>query len=352
MEKPTNNLHLIYRSFLATALLSASGLAVAQTAATIPAGFHGTYEVTYSLAQPGSPVENGATTSLVVGAGGALCIADYVLANPIIEDGNTAVAVWTAADLDLKLAVSDITGSFTQLNVLTSTNASLGKFTGAKVSNSTNCDFLGGTPPDMTAVADIFKLAEQIYASIFPAASTSNAFQIVNGAITRNYQSTGVKIAITGGTVYVSGGEFGSEPVTIGTIANTRALLVAEAGGQTGGPVEEPKVEVPSGNYALTISGTVSATIFGNTTSTPITVTIDSIPAPDANDIDKIETEVKKSLENTEGVDVSTFANFQVSEVSVTDSRVFFRIRFAGTTVSSGITVNQSYNLTYEYIKK
>lgn len=352
MEKSSYPLQPLIRSFMATLLLSVSSLSVAQTAATIPAGFQGTYSVTYSSAQTGSPVENGATASLVISSGGALCIADYVLANPIIEGGNANEAVWTAADLGLKLAVSDITGSFNELNVLTSSNAFLGQFSGTKVSNSTSCELLGGTPPDMAAIADIFKLAEQIYASYFPATATSNAFQIIDGAITRSYQGTGTKVTISGGTVFVSGGGFGNAPVTIGTIAETRAALVAEAGGQSDGPVEEPNVGIPSGNYALTISGTVSATIFGSTTSTPLTVTIDSIPAPDANDLNKLEDEVKKSLENTEGVNVSTFTNFQISEVSVTDSRVFFRAQFAATTTTSGITVNQSYNLTYEYLKK
>lgn len=146
--------------------------------------------------------------------------------------------------------------------------------------------------------------------------------------------------------VYVNGGAFGSQPVTIGTIANTLAQLTG------GNPVEEPGVDLPEGDYKLSISGTVSATVLGFTTTTPLTVTIDKIPAHQFSDINDLEDRVRDALKNADGVDATTFTSSQISEVSTSDSRVFFRARFSGTIVSSGITVQQSYNLTYEYIKQ
>ena len=58
------------------------------------------------------------------------------------------------------------------------------------------------------------------------------------------------------------------------------------------------------------------------------------------------------TLDDAEGVDASTFTDFQISDVSTSNDRVFFRAQFAATTQSNGITVNMSYNLTYEYIRQ
>jgi len=92
--------------------------------------------------------------------------------------------------------------------------------------------------------------------------------------------------------------------------------------------------------------------VFGAVTSTPLNITIDSIPAPGKTDLDGLADDVRKALANTEGVNVATFTSFNISEVSVENNRVFFRAQFAATTTTSGFTVQQSYNLTYEYLRK
>lgn len=348
METMTRKLRLAAQGLSAAALLMSSSVALAQSAATIPAGMQGTYELTFTGSGVGTaPLPNGTKLDLVVAAGGATCIADYVLTSPTLESGNSAEAFYAVPALGIKLAISDIgTGQFNEVNVMSSSGQFLGQFSGVKKSTSTTCPLLGSAQADLSNITQIIKLAEQQFADLFPSATANNAFQIIDGFVSRSYTTSGVNIGIKNGTVYVNGGSFGSQPVTIGTIANTLAQL-------TGGtPVEEPKVDAPSGDYKLTISGTVSATTFGITTSTPLTVTIDKIPAPDSTDLKDLEDDVREALKNTSGVDASTFTSFQVSEVSTSSNRVFFRARFSGTIVSSGITVQQSYNLTYEYIKQ
>lgn len=347
MEIFANILRRVAQGLAATALISVATAALAQTPASIPAGMQGTYFLTYSTSHSGSPIANGATVTMVIAPGGAICIADYLLANPLRESGNPVEAFWNVPTLGIKLAMSNVsTGNFNKINVLSTSNQFYGQFTGNKTSNSTHCEFLGGTPQNITTIADIFKLAEQQYAELFPAAAGNQAFQIIDGYIAREYVAAGTAIGIKNGTVYVLGGEFGNTPVTIGSIANTIAMLTG------GAPVEEPVVEIPEGDYDLTISGTVSTSGI----STPFSLTIESVPAPGSADIDSLEDDVRDALDDVEGVDPNMFSNFQISEVSVSDSRVFFRAQFSSTTTTAtpigNITTNISYNLTYEYLKQ
>ncbi|HBX38425.1 MAG TPA: hypothetical protein DEG76_14560 [Pseudohongiella sp.] len=359
-------MNLINRSIAVAALMLGTSSVLAQTAATIPASMQGTYEVTFGSAQPGAPLTNGTTATMVIAPGGSICIAEYLFSNPVQADNSTAEAVYTSAALGLKLRLSDIqSGSFNELNVMSSSDAFLGQLSGSKVSNETSCAMLGGTPPDMSAIADIFKYAEQAYASLFPNAQVDNTFEIIDGFIARGYASTGTYIGIRNGTVYVLGGEFGNQPVTIGTVANTRAQLISTVTGEPVTPIEEPNVDIDEeGEYTLTIKGTYSTNTAAGPFTGPFEFSEENVRAPGSAEVDEIEDEVKKSMEkavrsaedDNENLTI-TFSNFEVSEVSVSDSRVFFRAKFALTSVQSNVPVlgtiesTTSYNVTYEYLK-
>ncbi|HDZ09260.1 hypothetical protein [Pseudohongiella sp.] len=341
-----NKLRRVLAPCLATALMLGSSAVLAQST-SIPASLEGTYSLTFGSAQTGAPLANGTTVDMVIAAGGTVCIADLVLSNPTVSG---AEATWGIPALGVKLAVSNVTtGTFNEANVLSTSGNLLGQFTGSKTSNSTSCALLGGTPPDMSQVSNLIAKAEELYADLFPSTATNTAFSVLDGYVYRFYDSTGIYIGIKNNTVYVQGGAFGDgAPVTIGTVANT----LAELTGQPVDPVDEPVVEVPDGDYTLTIAGTVST----SGVSTPFTFEIDSIPAPGNTEIDSLEDDVRKALDDAEGVDASTFSSFQISEVSVTDDRVFYRARFSATTttqtVIGPITTNVAYNLTFEYRKK
>lgn len=336
------------RSLTAAALLCGAGTALAQSAATIPSGLQGTYKLTFGSAQPGSPLANGATVDMVIAPGGTICIADYLLANPVTHNGNAAEARWGVPSLGVKLAMSNIgTSSFSKLGLLSMTDQSYGQFTFNKISNSTSCSFLGGPPQNTSTVADIFRLAEHHYAELFPAASFNHAYQIIEGYIARHYVGTGTYIGIKDNKVYVLGGEFGNTPVTIDTVANTLAMLKGLD------PFEEVDVDIPEGNYNLRVSGT--ATSMGVTT--PLVITMQDIPAPSSAQVHDLENYVRDAIENNiRGLENFVFSDFRVSEISVTNQRVFFRTQFRATGTTStavgNITVTTTYNLTFEFLKK
>lgn len=337
-----NKLRRVLMSCVAGALMAGSSAVLAQST-SIPASLEGTYSLTFGSAQSGAPLANGTAVDMVIAAGGTVCIADLVLTSPTVSGTE---ATWSIPALGVKLAVSDVTsGSFNEAKVMSTADVFLGQFTGSKTSNSTRCGLLGGTPPNMSQISQLVTKAEELYADLFPNSTVNSAFSILDGYVYRYYPGTTTYIGIRDNTVYVMGGTFGDVPVTIGTLASTLAEL-------TGQPVEEPVVEVPGGDYKLTIAGTVSS----SGVSTPFTFAIDSIPAPGNTELSNLEDDVRKALDDAEGVDASTFSSFQISEVSVADNRVFYRAQFSATTttqtVIGPITTNVAYNLTFEYLKK
>lgn len=335
-------------TLLAAALVSMTGAAQAQqTTATLPSDWEGTYSLTFSPNASASVelLPDGTQVSAVFTADGTLCIADHLLTNPVVESSSTAEANYRVPALDLQLMVSNIHGDFNEINVLTEVDGTgadaefLGQFTGTKTSTDTTCGALGSTPPDMSKIAELIKLAEEQYASLFPSMTTTGAFQIIDGYVARGYASTGIHIGIKDGNVFVVGGEFGSSPVSIGTIANTIAQL-------TGGTpdVEEPVVDIPSeadGDYNLTISGTYSVSGF----TQPLTITKDNIKAPGETELNDLESWVRDELEKA--TPDAVFTNFQVSEISVSNDKVSFRAQYSMTT--QGQTLG--YDVTYEYIR-
>lgn len=350
MTISNRKLRLTGASGLAIGLLVCASTTWAQST-SIPATLEGTYSLTFESAQAGAPLANGTTVEMVIAPGGTVCIADLVLSTPVVSG---VEAIWEAPELGAQLAVSNIaSGTFNEADVLSSSGAFLGQFNGQKVSSSVSCSLLGGTPPDMTLVADLVAKAEQLYGDLFPSNTLNNAFSVLEGYIYRYYASTDTYIGIKNGTVYVMGDAFGQAgPVTIGTIANTWAQLESELTGKPVEPIDEPEVEIPDGDYSLTISGTVSTSGI----ATPLTVEIDSIEAPGNAELDTLEGDVKEALADAEGVDATTFSDFQISEVSVSDSRVFYRAQFSSSTTTQTpigpITSNVAYNLTFEYLKK
>lgn len=336
------------QSLLAAALVTLGGAAQAQqTIATLPSDWEGTYNLTFSANADASTelLPTGTQVAAVFTADGTLCIADHLLTNPVVESSSTAEANYRVPALGLQLMVSNINGDFNEINVLTEVDGTdadaefLGQFTGSKTSTDTTCGALGSTPPDMSKIAELIELAEEQYASLFPAMTTAGAFQIIDGYVARGYASTGIHIGIKDGTVYVVGGEFGNSPVSIGTIANTIAQL-------TGGTpdVEEPVVEVPTdaeGDFDLTINGTYSISGIQQ----PLTITRTDTKAPGENELNDLENWLKDELEKA--VPDAVYADFQVSEISTSNDRIFFRVQYTMTT--QGQTLG--YNVTYEYTR-
>lgn len=241
-----------------------------------------------------------------------------------------------------------------------------------KVSNNTTCELQGNTTPNMSQVVSVIEVAQRLYPDYFPASARPNhAFEIVSGAFSRRYRQTGMEITISNNQVYLTGKEYGFVPVNVGSLTAVAQILAAESAKRAGtvntpanpstpsnpstpAPTDpiKPGDAIPPGDSTLKISGTVSASVFGTTTSTPLNISINSIPAPGKTDLDGLADEVRKALANAEGVNAATFTSFNFSEVSISNNRVFFRAQCAATTSMSGLTVQQSYNLTYAYLRK
>ena len=106
-----------YRMITALTMLLGSSMGLAQSAATIPASLEGTYQVTFNRQVSFGVLPDGTQLTMVIAPGGSLCLADYVVANPVTRAGSPGEAVWSAPHLGLDLVLSDLTNGFNEVNV-------------------------------------------------------------------------------------------------------------------------------------------------------------------------------------------------------------------------------------------
>jgi len=325
-------------------LLSTGAMAQTKTPATIPTSKLGTYNVTMFHAQPGSPVANGATATIVVGPGGTLCLAGMTLTNPMLLNGSNIEAHWEISSVKVSLALANLVADTTVFNVYEAnttggTSASglklFGQFSGARVSTSTTgCGTPAAPAVDPAKVAQLFDEAQKKLAQYFP--PSANAQTQTQGDYTyRFYPSTNIYLAISNGEIYVMGGQFGSNPVKQGPLEAILSELAKM-------PVSIPSV--PGGNSTLVLTGTVGA--MGITTSIG-SITIDNLPMPGEGDIDRVRDAVREQYK-----DSGITGNINVTLISSSSSRIVFNIKFNGSVTQSGFTITQNYDITYTYTKK
>lgn len=324
-------------ALLTAGLLSSTALA-ADTPASIPTSFLGTYNLTYANAQSGSPITNGTAVTVVIAANNTVCLGGYTLTSPVIRNGNGHEAIWTESALGIEIALSSLLNGFNEINVGPTGGGFYGQLQGSKSSTSTTgCGTVTAPAPDMTQINELFAQAQAKLAQYFPA-SANAVNQTLDDYIYRFYPSTGIYLAINNGEIYVMGGSFGDTPLPQGNIATILTELA------------KINVDVPAaaeGDYKLVISGSVSTSVAGITI--PVTfpaITIDKIAAPSSSDIDGIRDAVKAALK-----DINFVGTIDVSEVSSSSSALSFRIKFSGTVTSQGTTVTSSYDLLYTYTK-
>lgn len=89
-----------------------------QPATDIPAGIHGTYEMTFAESAAGSGITDGSSQSITIGAD-SLNLGGKVLSSPVFRGGNTAE--WIFKDGTVEYALSLSTG--TQINEINVTGA-------------------------------------------------------------------------------------------------------------------------------------------------------------------------------------------------------------------------------------
>lgn len=332
MKAATKTLNTAARTcaaLLTAGLLSSTAFA-ADSPATVPTSFLGTYNLTYENAQAGSPLTNGTAVQVIIAANNTICLGGYTLTNPVLRNGNGHEAIWTESTVGVDIALSSIISGFNEINVGSSTGTWWGQLRGSKSSTSTTgCGAVTPPAPDLTKINELFAAAQAKLAQYFPS-SANAANQTLDDYIYRFYPSTGIYLAINNGEVYVMGGAFGDAPLKQGSIAN----ILTELG--------KINVDVPAaaeGDYKLVVTGSIQTS--GVSFAFPA-VTIDKIAAPASSDIDGIRDAVKNALK-----DINFTGVIDVSEVSSSSNGISFRVAFTGT--SSGVSI--AYNLLYTYTK-
>ena len=123
------------------------------TPATIPEFLSATVrELTLTTALEGSPFTEGDVRSFTFSSSGLLFINDVqVSSNPVLCGGNDREAVWKDSTADLIYSVSDLTGSFNEVNLnRASDKAFLGQFSEATMAVS-------GPPQKLTSLAGTYE---------------------------------------------------------------------------------------------------------------------------------------------------------------------------------------------------
>jgi hypothetical protein len=185
---------------------------------------------------------------------------------------------------------------------------------------------------DMTSV---LTLAAQVYPNLF--SGTGSEFRTsADGYLYQYFANTGIYAAFKNGNVYVKGGSLGNAYTSVGALNAVLANLNAAINGGGG--------SIPSGNYNLVVSGTVS--ILG--ISQPFSFQVNGIPAPDVSDQDDIEEAFRSALTSTSGLTINSFT---YNVVSSTSNLVEFNVTVSATITTSGFATSYSYNLNYKYTK-
>ena len=195
-------------------LLSCALAAPAHTMpAEIPQSFHGTYALT---TQAGSPPPQDDLGGVVLAPGGILCVADYILTSPELSESIAGEAIWTAPDAGVQVALSNIAGDFSGIDMLNEEGAFLGQLVDTRISDDITCGSAGDVSEIIDAVEEIFELAEAAYPELFPTDEFTAPLRLLDGYIYRHYPDSGTYIGIREGAVYVMGGDFGDHIQNMG----------------------------------------------------------------------------------------------------------------------------------------
>lgn len=340
--------------FLLSLILGAgSASAMAQeTAATIPDAFLGTYDLTYGDFSNGAGADyfsDGESVTLVLKSGGVLCVSGDQYTDPVFRNGNTAEAIWSSGSLEF--AVSDLNGSFNEVNLMVN-GSFAGQFSGSKTSSDVTCTGSGGNgngggsgPISLdTNAQNMLNLAENLFSNLL---SNGSALKQLGGYTYRYYPGSGAYIGFKDGQVYVLGGPFGNALKSYGAVSkvtvslqNYEASIQVDAGDLGGGG--DGNVDI-TGVYDLTIDGDISIIAQGITLPPQaFNVVITNVVAPDPSDVDAIDNVITETLEGVSGI-----ADLKVVVTNNTDSRITFSVSFTAT--QNGASV--SMDLEYDYVK-
>ncbi|MBL4573358.1 MAG: hypothetical protein JKY86_09840 [Gammaproteobacteria bacterium] len=321
-----------FKSYAVLLLVFVHQIALAQTetAATLPASFVGTYNLTYSLSAAGGPFSSNQAVTLVVGSDNSLCVDGKTLTSPVLRNGNAHEAIWKDATASVEYALSSLVSGFNEVNVGGLGGSPFyGQLRGSKSSDATSCSSTTPAPLVTASMMEIFELAESKLADFFPAGAVT---LFLDSYVYRFYEATGVYLAFADGNVFLLGGGFGEAVVSAGSISSVlTALEVYEVGGGSTASTDL---------WNLSISGTL--TTFGNTINFS-GISLANIPAPDLDNTSEINEEINSTLAGV----ATGISSIAITVVNNSSTQRTFDVAFSAT--ANGIAI--SYSLRYDYTK-
>lgn len=303
---------------------------------SIPATVAGTYAMSFGDATSFSPFSDGTTARVVINSRGELCLDTLAFGAAFARQSAPTRGFWESAEAGLSLSVeiADLLASDLTLTVNSATGLPYSTLTGTRISLVSGCGSTAGAT-DMTLANQLFSLAQQHYASLFPAGTLS--FNQINGnVVSRYYPATGMTLAVDGAAVSVRGGRYGSAFVQVGLLQSLIDSIIAATT-----PMPAP---VPVYVYDLEVSGTSTTKILS---FTPLTRRFEErlyeVSRPISTDQAALRLLVEKSLSG----EVRHLDSALITVTLDTPTLLVFTAVVASDSVVAGSKTERDYSLTY-----
>ena len=303
----------------------------------IPAAVAGTYTMSFGSATYFSPFSDGTAAQVVINSRGELCLDTLAFGTALARQSAPTRGFWESAEAGLSLSVelAELAASDLKLTVNSAAGLQYSTLTGTRTSLVSSCGTTAGAT-DMTLANQLFGLAQQHYAGLFPAGTLS--FNQVNGNIvSRYYPATGMTLVVDGTAVSVRGGQYGNAFAQVGLLQSLISSIIAATT-----PVPAP---LPVYVYDLEVAGTSTTKILS---FTPLTRRFEerlyAVSRPVSTDQAALRVLVEKSLSG----EVRQIDSALITVTVDTPTLLVFTAQVASDSVVAGNkTTERDYSLTY-----
>ena len=297
----------------------------------LPSSLTGTYALKFTGAGSFSPIASGASVDAAITDDGNLCMDGTLYTNPVVDLTNLNLVSWRNNQTGLVVQVdTTVTGNALSLKVQDTKNNTLGTLAGSKTLLLAKCAGLISGNIKLDSATQLFSLAETYYPGQFPpSALTYN--QLSNGTLKRYYPATGVMIAVTGDTVTVSGGTYGTTPRELGKVD---ALI--------------NQLQPVTSRADLAITGEMQ---FKQGILNPIK---NRIALTAVTDMPKSTTQADliKLVQQQFGQELTGSSTYTFNIVTNTASKLEFNAAIANTSSVASSNITRNYTLFFSYSKK
>lgn len=293
--------------------------------AVLPTSIAGTYAMNFSSGSSFSPFADGASAQVVLDAAGNLCLDGVPFGAAVGKTSTPTLAYWESADTGLSISLdpaANTAGLRLQLSSLSGLSYSL--LAGSRVSLATACSG-NTTATDMTMADQLFALAEQHYATLFPASLVSFN-QMEGNTVHRYYPATGMTLSITGESVSVKGGNYGNSLLPVGNLSELINQITGS--GAT--------------DYNLLVTGTGRIVMSSTTINRKVDFKRSGVTRPDSTDTVAMQALVRSNVSTI----LPTIDSISIVNISESSTTMSFTAVVTGDTNISGTTRN--YTLLFE----